>query len=81
MNNPTLIIRVRGEHRAQAFADCLKDWRITPPKVRGGWWTIKTRGNYQHVRELGKLLRVRFALRCCGCAVCAAGRNCMETPP
>lgn len=78
---PVLVLRVQGEHRAQAFADCLTGWRMTPPTVRGGWWTIKARGDYAHVRKLGELLRVRFALACCRCTECAAqintGRDCM----
>lgn len=82
---PVLVVRVQGEHRAQALADCLTGWRMIAPAAPGGWWTVKARGQYAHVQRLAELLRIRYALACCGCVECAAqvntGRDCMGAIP
>ena len=81
---PVLVLRVQGEAGAQGFADVLRGWRMSAPD-RGGWHTLKLRGDYAHVRKLGELLRVRFSLSCCRCSECAAqintGRDCMGELP
>lgn len=80
---PVLVVKVQGEAGAQGFRDVLPGWRerVGDNYGAGGWYTLRARGDFAHVRKLGELLRVRFSLSCCRCSECAAqintGRDCI----